>query len=78
MDKKLLVEFVDEMLKRYYRKYDWGMPDDVDPHDCCMSASELERCSFREQFDMREFMELIENDTDFNNFVQDRLNYGNY
>lgn len=78
MNKKLLVEFVDEMLKRYYRKYDWGMPDDIDPHDCNMSASELERSSFCEQFDMSEFIEIIQNDVDFNNLVKDRLNYGNY
>lgn len=78
MDKKLLVEFVDEILKRYYLKYDWGLPSDIDPHDCCMSAGELERASFRDQFDMKEFMEIIQNDVDFENLVKDRLNYGNY
>jgi len=69
-------EYIDSKLKEYFNSYDWGLPDDIDPHDCLMSVSELERASFRDQFDFDEFMD--HHMKDFKDFIQERLEFGNY
>lgn len=75
---KTLTQYIDEMLKRYHKQYDWGEPRDIDPTDCLMSAEELEKAAFSEKFDMTEFVEMIQEDDYFRNLVQERLDQGNY
>jgi hypothetical protein len=70
-----ITEYIDKKLAEYFKKYDWGLPADIDPHNCTESVGELERCSFREQFDMTEFLDGCDALRDL---IKERLQYGNY
>lgn len=73
-----LVEIIDKALENYYGEIGGDImeePFEKDGSHAPMSAEQLRRQGFNQNFEMSEFIDRLKEDVDFTSAVKERLDY---